>query len=111
MTLERHLRRRIVLALEQAGCVVFPQPATPMGLAGRPDIVACAPGGRFLAVEVKGPAGRVTPRQALLLEQVRAAGGVAGVARSVEDALKLVEEARCGDGKGADCPDQAQAGA
>ena len=47
--------------------------------------------GRFVAVEVKGPRGRVTDEQAAFLELVRRSGGLAGVARSVDDARAIIE--------------------
>jgi len=46
--------------------------------------------GRFLAVEVKTSKGRTTPEQDRFLEVVRKAGGIAGVARSPEEALSLL---------------------
>jgi hypothetical protein len=44
----------------------------------------------FAAVEVKSATGRLTPEQAAFLEQVQAMGGLAGVARSVEDAAAIL---------------------
>jgi hypothetical protein len=44
----------------------------------------------FTSIEVKTPTGRVSPEQRQWLEAVQAAGGIAGVARSVEDALRIV---------------------
>jgi hypothetical protein len=46
----------------------------------------------FTSIEVKAPAGRVSPEQRQWMEAVQAAGGIAGVARSVEDALRIVTE-------------------
>ena len=43
----------------------------------------------FLSIEVKTPTGRVRPEQQQWLDAVQAAGGIAGVARSVEDAERL----------------------
>lgn len=44
----------------------------------------------FTSIEVKTPLGRLTPEQHNWLLAVQAAGGIAGVARSVADALGLV---------------------
>ena len=44
----------------------------------------------FTSIEVKTPTGRVSPEQRQWLEAVQTAGGIAGVARSVEDALRIV---------------------
>lgn len=45
----------------------------------------------FTSIEVKTPTGRLAPAQRSWLEAVHQAGGIAGVARSVTDALKIVE--------------------
>ena len=44
----------------------------------------------FLSIEVKTPTGRIRPEQQQGLDTIQAAGGIAGVARSVEDALRIV---------------------
>jgi hypothetical protein len=44
----------------------------------------------FTSIEVKTPTGRVSPEQRQWLETVQAAGGIAGVARSVNDASALL---------------------
>ena len=44
----------------------------------------------FTSIEVKTPTGRLRPEQQQWLDAVQAAGGIAGVARSVEDAEALL---------------------
>lgn len=46
----------------------------------------------FTSIEVKAPSGRLRPEQEQWLKVVRGAGGIAGVARSVEDAEALVRQ-------------------
>ncbi len=46
----------------------------------------------FTSIEVKTPTGRVRPDQTAWLTAVQAAGGIAGIARSVPDALQLVAD-------------------
>lgn len=46
----------------------------------------------FTSIEVKTASGRLRPEQQQWLDAVQAAGGIAGVARSVEDALRIVTE-------------------
>ena len=45
---------------------------------------------QFAAVEVKTPRGRVRPEQQQFINHVLSAGGVAGIARSVDEAQKLL---------------------
>ena len=45
---------------------------------------------QFVAIEIKTGRGRPTPEQANFLAVVTQAGGVAGIARSVEDAWQLL---------------------
>jgi hypothetical protein len=44
----------------------------------------------FLSIEVKTPTGRLRPEQQQWLNAVQAAGGIAGVARNVEDAQRIM---------------------
>lgn len=44
----------------------------------------------FIGVEVKTPQGRVSKEQEQFIEHVNKKGGIAGVARSVQDALDLL---------------------
>ena len=44
----------------------------------------------FASIEVKNPTGRIRPDQRAWMETVQAAGGIAGVASSVEDAQVLL---------------------
>ena len=46
----------------------------------------------FTSIEVKTPTGRVRPDQQAWLGTVQSAGGIAGIARSVPDALQLVAD-------------------
>jgi len=114
MNPETRIQNRILLALSEAGCTVWRNETSgawvgkqihrdgdqvtlinahmmTFGLAvGSSDIIGITPEGRFLAVEVKTPKGRPTKEQLRFIEAVRAAGGIAGIARSVEEALDLI---------------------
>jgi hypothetical protein len=46
----------------------------------------------FTSIEVKTPTGRVRPEQQAWLETVQQAGGIAIIARSVPDALAVLEQ-------------------
>lgn len=58
---------------------------------GISDIIGCTPHGRFLAIEVKKPGGRVSDDQRGFLEQVRASGGIGFVAFSLDDVIETLE--------------------
>lgn len=60
------------------------------GFIGCPDFLGQLRDGRLLAIEAKRPSGEVTPEQAAFLECVRANGGVALVARSVDDVMEAL---------------------
>lgn len=45
----------------------------------------------FTSLEIKTPTGRLAPAQRHWLQAVDQAGGIAGVARSVGDALRIIE--------------------
>jgi hypothetical protein len=57
---------------------------------GMSDIMGVLKDGRTLAIEVKSRTGRMRPGQEEFLQTIRQAGGVAGVCRSVEDAVALL---------------------
>ncbi len=55
------------------------------GFPGQPDVMAQTTDGRFVALEVKRPSGRVRPEQEVFLDKVRRHGGVGAVVRSIAD--------------------------
>jgi VRR-NUC domain len=58
------------------------------GWKGCPDVLGQLKDGRLLGVEVKSPTGRLRPEQTVFLDRVRAAGGVAFMARDMRDVLR-----------------------
>lgn len=76
-----------------------PIPGAHYGLPkGSADLIGVlAPTGRFLALEVKTPTGRIRPEQLQHLAVVRRFGGFGAVVRSVEEAVAAVERARKGE--------------
>ena len=61
--------------------------------AGWPDITGLLPDGRFIGVEVKAPAGRQSPVQKQMEQEIRKRNGIYVLARSVEDVQKGIEDA------------------
>ena len=62
------------------------------GFRGMSDVLGMLRDGRFLAVEVKRPSGRVTEEQKAFLDNVAEHGGIGFVARSVTDVWENLEE-------------------
>lgn len=114
MNPETKIQRAILVALSEAGSTVFRCETgnfwtgdiihktgkqvtlanarmVPAGLTkGGSDIIGWTQDGRFLAIEVKTQKGRATPEQIRFINAVNASGGIAGICRSVEDALQLI---------------------
>jgi len=100
---EADIQRSIMLALSQAGCLIWRNNSgilkNPAGIPikfgignpGGSDLIGLYRG-RFIAIEVKTPKGRATPEQIRFIEAVKKHGGIAGIARSVEDALSLINQ-------------------
>lgn len=63
------------------------------GLPGSADILGIMPDGRFLAVECKSDKGRLSELQQNFLDMIRGNGGVAFVARSVDDVEREIRAA------------------
>jgi len=57
---------------------------------GSSDIIGITPEGRFLAIEVKTKTGRASKEQVVFIEAIRKSGGIAGIARSPEEALEVL---------------------
>lgn len=64
------------------------------GIKGAPDIVGILPGGRFLAVEVKSATGKPSPDQVAFIARVNATGGLAFIARSIDDVARHLESVK-----------------
>lgn len=64
------------------------------GKPGSSDILGIMPDGRFIAIECKAERGRLSVMQRDFLEDIRSRGGVAFVARGVEDVERELHAAR-----------------
>jgi hypothetical protein len=89
--LETKVTKSIMAYLKKRGVWCFKVAGGPMQQRGVPDIICCV-NGAFVALEVKRPElGRLTDLQALTIERIRDAGGVAEVVTSVEEAAAMIE--------------------
>jgi hypothetical protein len=71
------------------GVMVRKRHGSAWGVAGDPDLYGSIQG-RHFEIEVKRPGDRLTALQEARMKQWAATGALAGVARSVEDALHIV---------------------
>jgi len=62
-----------------------------LGFPGLSDITGMLSDGRLLAIEVKTELGQPTKEQIWFVNLVNDNGGKAGIARSVDEALKIIE--------------------
>jgi len=96
--LESKVTKSIMAYLKRRGVWCFKVAGGPMQQRGVPDIICCV-NGSFVALEVKRPGmGRLTELQALTIERIRDAGGVAEMVTSVEEAAAVIEEVVTDDG-------------
>lgn len=80
-------RNNVGVAMHRGSRVVY-------GLAvGSADLIGCLDG-RFVALEVKTPTGRLAPDQRRWADLVRARGGFVATVRSVVEARAAIAEAR-----------------
>ena len=65
------------------------------GTAGLPDIIACIRG-RFVAFEVKTPAGTLTKLQSAMIQRIKESKGEAFIVISVDEVKAIVENLMTG---------------
>jgi hypothetical protein len=103
MTTESLIQNQIRVALSKAGHTVFRinvgkvkmqngrwfETGAPKGFS---DLFGFRPDGRIFFIEVKTETGKLRPEQKKFIENMKIRGALAGVARSVEDAMRIVNE-------------------
>lgn len=89
---ERSIVAAIVKALRTAypGIWISKTHGSQYSRAGIPDLLVCAPGGRFVALEVKRPGKKPTKLQEIELAHLKRAGAVAAVVTNPGDAVKAL---------------------
>lgn len=83
-----------ILSQDAHRLVLSPYHAIKLGPEGASDCLAICDGGLFGALELKFGSRRPTAEQLAFLDVVRRLGGRAGVARSVEDARRILSGVR-----------------
>jgi len=92
---ESYYQERIMQAIRKAypGAFVWKAAAGPYSRGGIPDVCVILDG-RFYGFEVKRPyVGELSKLQEITINDIRAAGGIAGVVSFPEEALKLIQAA------------------
>jgi len=90
MQTEASIVRSIVNHLRQRGYWYIKTWGAGFGRGGVPDIIVCADG-RFVALEVKNEAGRVSKLQELEARHIRKSGGAVEVVRSLDEAIAVLD--------------------
>lgn len=97
---ETNIQDRIRLALSKKGCKVFRcnvgnfytkyGQEIHIGVKGHSDVYGVRQDGKAFFVEVKTPIGKASPEQLKFIEAMKKSNALAGFARSIDDALKIV---------------------
>lgn len=102
MKSEQEVQNEIRVGLSKAGHMVFRTNVGKVRMMdgrwfdtglpkGHPDLYGFRSDGQIFYIEVKNERGQVRPEQEKFIETVKKRGAIAGVARSVEDALGIVQ--------------------
>lgn len=100
---EQEIQNEIRVGLSKAGHMVFRTNVGKVRMMdgrwfdtglpkGHPDLYGFRSDGQIFYIEVKNEKGRVRPEQKKFIEVVKERGAKAGVARSLEEALEIVNE-------------------
>lgn len=87
---ETAITRQIKQVLFQVGYFPIKIAGGPYQRPGISDLLVCGEG-KFIAIEVKRPGGRLSPLQEQFLHDIRAAGGLAFVAYSIDDVVRELD--------------------
>lgn len=86
-TPEALLTKSIRQLLNSVGIFAWKEWGGPMSTPGVPDIIGCFKG-RLIGIEIKSEKGVVSEYQKEFIENINRAGGLAFVARSIEDVIE-----------------------
>jgi hypothetical protein len=89
-TPEGMLKASIRQLLDVCGIFYYNAWGGPMSPKGVPDLICCQ-NGRFIGIEVKTPAGKVSGDQEEFIRRINEAGGLGFIARSLEDVLDTLQ--------------------
>ena len=87
---EKSIETKIKSYLKSKGAYYVKYFGNKFSQVGVPDILACYKG-RFIGIEVKNEKGKTSPLQDINLQQIKEAGGISIIARSVEDVQHVID--------------------
>lgn len=100
MKRETAIQNLIKIALSKKGCIVHRANVgtfftldgrkVHIGIEGHSDLYGHRPDGKIFYIEVKTPDGRLAPKQANFLSEMKKSGAIAGVAHNEQEAIALV---------------------
>jgi len=93
MNPETKLTQKITLMIRKEFPSVYYFKESNRWISGLPDLILCA-WGIFIGMEIKTSKGKATPLQEYVIKCINNSGGVAGIARNVEDARQMILEAK-----------------
>lgn len=69
---------------------IYRKSNNPFHIKGVSDVLGILPDGKLLAIEVKSKTGKASPEQLEFIEKIKKSGGVAFVARSLDEVIETV---------------------
>lgn len=71
---------------------IYRRSNNPFHIKGVSDVLGILPDGRLLAIEVKSATGRASPEQIAFIDKINTAGGLAFVARSLDEVQEKIKK-------------------
>lgn len=87
---EKNIENKIKAYLKSIGAYYVKYFGNQFSQVGVPDILCCYKG-RFIGIEVKNEKGKTSPLQDVNIQQIKDAGGLAIVARTVDEVKQLID--------------------
>lgn len=91
MTAEKTIVKAIIAEIKRQGGYAIKTHGNAYSVRGTPDVLACL-NGKMIAIECKNEKGVLSKLQEIELKKWNDAGALTGVARSLEDAKKIMGE-------------------
>lgn len=87
---EKNIENKIKNYLKSIGAYYVKYFGNAFSQVGVPDLLVCYKG-KFIGLEVKNETNKTSPLQDVNIENIKRAGGLATVVRSVEDVKKVID--------------------